>query len=97
MVKSFLRVFSTRASSSTKAALDPPSLAPTNRKSRNRLVSKCPANTMRSGRAPGIVAIRFTMCTWPAGVASSQALLDDRNVQACKLGLDVLTGLFDGG
>ena len=55
IVYGFFRSFSTRASSSSIAALDPPSFAPTKRNCRNSFVSKWPVIRMRSASAPGIL------------------------------------------
>ncbi len=51
--------------------LDPPSLAPTKRNSRNSFVSKWLARMIRSGRVPGSVAITLAIATVPSGVRAS--------------------------
>ena len=72
MKRGFGRAFSTRASSSRAAVLEPPSLAPTNRNSLMGLVSKWLAMTMRSGRSPGSVATMLAIFTRPTGVDASK-------------------------
>ena len=74
MVSGFLRAFSTRASSSRNAALDPPSLAPTNRNCAEQL------RVVVAGDDDAVLAARreswrsrFTMWTLPSGVWSSHA------------------------
>jgi hypothetical protein len=70
IVYGFFRSFSTRASSSSIAALDPPSFAPTKRNCRNSFVSKWPVIRMRSASAPGILTTTLAIFDVPSGVSA---------------------------
>ena len=97
IVYAFFRSFSTRASSSSIAALDPPSLAPTKRNCRYSFVSKWPVIRMRSGSRAGNARDDVGHPHGAEGRLRFEGLLLRREADRLQLCLDVVARLLDAG